>query len=55
MGLVEVSGRMVQRKRTRLSAKPSSARTGSFYQVDETSKVVAIVRIWHSALGAPEF
>jgi len=44
--------------RTQSSGRSRGKFVGSYriiYQVDETSKVVAIVRSWHSALGAPEF
>ena len=55
MALFPFSGRMVSEKKDPLIRETIVGSYRIIYQVDETSKVVAIVRIWHSAFGAPEF
>jgi toxin ParE1/3/4 len=54
MGLFPRSGRMVPEKKNPLIRETIVGSYRIIYQVDDSSKVVAIVRIWHSARGAPE-
>ena len=54
VGLFPRSGRMVPEKKDPLIRETIVGSYRVIYQIDDSSRVVAIVRIWHSARGAPE-
>ncbi|MBV9673782.1 MAG: type II toxin-antitoxin system RelE/ParE family toxin [Verrucomicrobia bacterium] len=54
MALFPQSGCMVPEKQNPLIRKTIVGSYRIIYQVDETKKLVALARIWHSARGTPE-
>jgi toxin ParE1/3/4 len=48
------SGRMVPEKKDPLIRETLVGSYRIIYRVDESTKVVALARIWHSARGTPE-
>jgi toxin ParE1/3/4 len=54
MGLFPRRGRMVPEKKNPLIRETIVGSYRIIFQVDDSNKVVAIVRIWHSARGVPE-
>jgi plasmid stabilization system protein ParE len=54
IALFPQSGRTVPEKKDSLIRETIVGSYRIIYRVDEVDKVVAIVRIWHSARGTPE-
>ena len=54
IALFPQSGRMVPEKKDPLIRETLVGSYRIIYRVDESKKVVALARIWHSARGTPE-
>jgi hypothetical protein len=54
MAAFPLSGRMVPEKKDPLIRETLVGSYRIIYRVDESKKVVALARIWHSARGTPE-